>query len=483
MLARSPKYIIVEMRTYKILFWIGVFTTIGLFIFLRWYRLDQSLFFQNDIGRDFLVLYDWQQSGKPPQLGPQTSIISFNQSAFYYYLLFPLFVIFHHAVFVNTLTLMVVSISLFLAGLYLLRDNKHLQISFVLVSLLLTLQPEIVLENRYVWNPSFMPIFLVASFFLFLALQKNFSKKNLAVFSLSCALAVGMSIVAIPAVIAFILLALILFRQKLQRVGQIVVGVVTAHFVVFLPFLIFEIRHHFQITSRILSQQETFGQGTNVLQKVAQLQTILLQGLPWQTEVLLVIIGICMYILIRHATLNYSAQAVFLFLVTTAIVLLLPAQLVTHHFLASLTLFLLVIATLPLTLSLPIIFVVSFFWLQPPILQSHFQTTERTFAQLNTCFADFCALHQEPLFVSDQSDYHNFHSAPEFRYLMKDHACVVKDIETEPTAAQSMAIVVDHGSYTQGQTSYNELTLFGPSMEKSISTCSATFRIHVIQKL
>lgn len=45
-------------------------TLISLFIILSFYNIKDSYFFFNDVGRDMLVLHDWQLSGKPPLLGP-----------------------------------------------------------------------------------------------------------------------------------------------------------------------------------------------------------------------------------------------------------------------------------------------------------------------------------------------------------------------------------------------------------------------------
>lgn len=68
--------------------WFVLIFILIVFIFLRVHRIEETLNFQNDIGRDYLVLLEWYQSGKPPLLGPQNSAVPFNQSAFYFYLFF-----------------------------------------------------------------------------------------------------------------------------------------------------------------------------------------------------------------------------------------------------------------------------------------------------------------------------------------------------------------------------------------------------------
>jgi len=71
----------------KVLFWILISLLAILFVILRLYNINNSLFFINDTGRDMAVLQSWQNTGKIPLLGPQTSALPINQSAIYFYLL------------------------------------------------------------------------------------------------------------------------------------------------------------------------------------------------------------------------------------------------------------------------------------------------------------------------------------------------------------------------------------------------------------
>ena len=92
---------------------LGIFLIV-LFLFLRFYKLQDSFFFYNDMGRDLLVLLDMIQNHKPVLLGPQTSALPINQSPLYYYLLLPFYLIFDKSFLTANLTLAFVYLSLFL---------------------------------------------------------------------------------------------------------------------------------------------------------------------------------------------------------------------------------------------------------------------------------------------------------------------------------------------------------------------------------
>ncbi|HCC84942.1 MAG TPA: hypothetical protein DEP87_04655, partial [Candidatus Pacebacteria bacterium] len=134
--------------------------TLGLslgFIFLRLFKIETSLLFFNDIGRDFLQLWNWQQTGKPPLLGPQTSAMPFNQSAVYFYLLLPGYLLTRGSLLATIYTGVGVHLILLWSGVWWLRQNQPRWLSkFWLIVGLLILQPEMVTQQRFVWNPSFI---------------------------------------------------------------------------------------------------------------------------------------------------------------------------------------------------------------------------------------------------------------------------------------------------------------------------------------
>src|SRR5579859_5725503 len=134
---------------------------IAFFLFTRFYKLPTSFFYFNDMGRDSLALLDWAQTGKPPLLGPQTSALPFNQGAVYYYLLYPLFRLMQHSPFSAILTSAIVYVVTFSALFYFLR-NKPTQVRALFVSIFfITIIPQYIIQQRFVWNPSLATPFLL----------------------------------------------------------------------------------------------------------------------------------------------------------------------------------------------------------------------------------------------------------------------------------------------------------------------------------
>jgi len=89
--------------------------TLGLFVFLRVFAITQNLHLFGDLGRDLFVLQKWSNNLlKPPLLGPQTSVVSFNQSAIYFYYLFPFFLLMSHSVYSTLVASIMLYISILL---------------------------------------------------------------------------------------------------------------------------------------------------------------------------------------------------------------------------------------------------------------------------------------------------------------------------------------------------------------------------------
>lgn len=71
----------------------------------------------------------------------------------------------------------------------------------------------------------------------------------------------------------------------------------------------------------------------------------------------------------------------------------------------------------------------------------------------------------------------------EFKYLFKDAGCQIKELDTELTLANKMAVVVDHSEYQHEKTSYNELTQFGKSQEVKRYGCEENLEVVILEKL
>lgn len=464
-----------------------IFTTTALvllFVFLRIHKLDESFSFQNDAGRDLLTLQDWQETWKPPLLGPQTSFIAFNQSPFYFYLFFPIFIL-THSYFTTQYTLVIIYCLLFLIGVYVFRKEFEYLIPLSTSFFLIAIHPQFILQHRFVWNPSFITVFLAASFFIFLALQKNYSRKNIILFGLMLALAVGMSISVAPAVLGYIILSIFIFGKKSW---QLLVSFICSLLFVFLPVLFFELKYSFQITRRLFVYSYfSEARAGSLSENATSIYHLLFPIAPASLLLILLFALLCLWHLYHHYKKNRQLRspnsiAFLLLLISTLLLLIAPFKIEAHYIFAPLTFLLLFIATLPHKYSILISIFLTTLWLQPSQLDSYFRRAPRTVNDIDSCFRQVCSELPQPTFVSNQADFHRFHTAFEFKYAMKKNGCQVKYVEREPDAASHMAVVVDGSNYTHGQTGYDELTLFGESEEIDVIRCSDTLSVHVLQK-
>ena len=142
------------------------------FIFFRLYKITNSFLFFGDPGRDFLVLENWLITHKPPLLGPQTSALPFNQSAIYFYLLMPLYLITGKSLFSTIYTYVIVYSFAYIIGFLGFRHKPRL-LQILLVSFyLISLQPQYIIQGRYIWNPSFVPLCVGIVYFFFYSPRK-----------------------------------------------------------------------------------------------------------------------------------------------------------------------------------------------------------------------------------------------------------------------------------------------------------------------
>lgn len=464
---------------------------ISVFLFLRFYQIPSSLFFQNDMGRDFLVLYDWKNSGKPPLLGPQNSAFPFNQSAVYFYMLYPGFLLSGMSVYSSLYTNAFVYILCFILSLNFAKSFR-LRVITVLSFGLIVFNPQVIAQNRFVWNPSFLPPLLLLSTITFLSLKDLWSDTIALVSIISLALAVALNFSAAPLVLGFLTVFFILYRQQIYKV---VIATIAANLLANLPTLLFELKHSFLLTKAMLRGNYSPQVKTTFIDKLLDLSNYSFKS-PDQTQN--IILGIVFLLLIfgyfwrvnkgkfsfkGFIKKNQYFSAVFLlFFLSLLFTFMIPVQIQVHYVFGLLTLAFILLATLPLPLYLIAALVFSLVWLQPAIVSQYFASPPRTVAQLESCFQKVCSQEKEPLFVTVQAGFHPYHVGPEHRYLMKRSGCDVKYIETEPEAASEMALVTEQSSYDPQKTKYMELSEFGPSREVKTYTCEADVDVHILKR-
>jgi len=459
----------------------GYILLLFIFSFSRLYHLTSSLFFFNDWGRDMLVLLKWQQSGLPPLLGPLTSALPFNQSAVYFYLLYPGFLLFAGHPISSVFTLIIFYLITLAFLFFFLKQHPKLTTSLLITCYLVAIHPQFITQNRFVWNPSFIPPLIFISVYSFYQLQKKYSLFSLWVFSLSISLATSLSYSAAPLLISFLIYWLIYSRKFLK---QYLLSLFSGFFIFNLPTFTFEIRHSFFLTKQLFYQSPANQYNNDFISRLNSIISNLFFTNNQQLNQFLFLI-LLLIILIALFKLRHRRGLLFyfssLFLITLSTSLLLPLTFHYQYIFPLLCLSFLIIATLPKLLLLPILLLFSSIYLNPSRLKNYFQPAQRTYAQMDQCAKDFCQNFKEPIFISTQASFHTFHNGPEHRYLLRKNNCTVKDIETENGQAQYMAVIIDDSSFSP-QTTYYELELFGKFMDRETIDCLPNFKIKVLKR-
>ena len=449
-----------------------------LYIFFRLYHLQNSFFFFNDWGRDMLVLLKWQQGGLPPLLGPLTSALPFNQSAVYFYLLYPGFLLFHGHPVSSVFTCLL----FYLLGFYFIKKVFKLNSPLLIIIFLFSIHPQLIIQNRFVWNPSFLPPLLLISIFSFYFLVKNYSSTHLFIFSSSITLAISLSYSAAPLLISFFIYWLLFSRKFIKRY---LLSLFSGFLLFNLPTLVFEIRHSFFLTKQLLYQSPANQFNNNLISRLSSIISNLFStnnpGINWFIFILFIVIA---FYFIWHQRFNRGLPFYFsfLFLTTLIISLLLPITFHYQYIFPLLCLLVLVISSFPRFPKIILILFLSFIYLRPSVFQSYFKTPQRTYAQMDQCTKSFCQSFKEPIFVSTQASFHTFHNGPEHRYLLRKNGCQVKDIETDNGQADFM-LVVEDGSRLTPDINFYELDLFGKYQEYKYYPCTPQFNLRLIEKV
>jgi hypothetical protein len=435
------------------------------------------------MGRDMSVLKLWHDTGKPPLLGPQTSALAFNQSAIYFYILYPGYLISHGNPISALYTLGFIYILTFILGLYLLRKDKNL-IKILLVSFfLLSTHPQYINQFRFVWNPSFITPFIISAIISFFLLIQKFSWPKMWIFSLSIAIAISLSYSVTPLLIAIFAYWLVFNRKKFV---SFVVTLLSSFFVLNFPTIFFELRHHFLLTISIFSKQSPTQNHISFPEKINNLSQYIFM-LPNQTlniVLLIIFILLSLYLIIKNFKHPKSLQFIvsMLFVLLTLETLITPVTVQAHYIFAFTSLIFIIIASLKnIFLSIILIFL-SFSYLTTNQLNSYFKKAPRTYTEMSQCFQKYCQTHQEPTFVTVQSNYHPYHNGPEHRYLLQKYGCKVKSIETENGQAKYMTVVLDNGTF-DSKTTFYELELFGKFKDIETFDCLPNFKIKALEKI
>jgi len=466
---------------FKYWVWLIAIISVILFLWLRFYSLRTAFDFTGDPGRDMLTLWDWRENGKPPLLGPQTSAMPLNQSAVYFYMLYPVFLLMNGNPISANITVAIFWIVSLVAGLVILRKRPDLQWVCLIVFALSSIQPIFVSQTRAVWNPSFLPPLITAVFISILLLEEKFSLARMFVFTVSLAWAVSLHFPIGTIAVAGLFYVLFFFKKNRFLIA---LSFIFCLYLFNLPTLIFEIRHDFLISKSVLSGNwlgvAQYTRWENIKLMIGFTGSL---GLWWANLAMLFGLGIFGLTKIKSKNVSLTKIVGFVFFVSLLLTIASKMAFHSHYIFGFVIALFILISQLPTKIFLPLFLVLEIIWLNPTQTNRYFTPARRTFEEMSSCMSKICSSEKTPVFVSVQSALNPFHVGYEYRYMMKQSGCQVKYIESQPDAARTMVVILDDSSYEPGETGFNELTLFGKSKVVSRYVCSKNFGAIVLQKI
>ena len=231
-------------RSPQFYWWLAVGLIFVVWSWTRFANLSESFWFWDDAGRDGWYLWQWWAQGKIPFLGPRTSALPINTSPFYFYLLFPSFVLMQQSYFYAHVTLFIFTWTIWSGLIWLTRGQPRRRQSLLMLMTLCCLAPPMIAQSRWVWNPSFIWQMVLAAFYLLLCLPRK--KWAIITSGALTVLAASFNFSAIPAVLAIFIVMLI---QNRRQWLAWCLGAVGSGVIAFLPTLVYEaVKSNWQIT-------------------------------------------------------------------------------------------------------------------------------------------------------------------------------------------------------------------------------------------
>lgn len=210
--------------------------------FLRLYRIEATLQFLGDQGRDALILRRMLVDHDLPFIGPVTSVGGFYLGPLYYYLMAPFLWLANYNPVGPAIATAVIGI-ITIPALYLITKEFFSKKTANITTLLYAIAAIPVTETRGAWNPNPMPLAVLGLVYGFYQFQKTkkLSWLILSAISFGAALQFHYMIVFLG---PFILWQLILILRNKSRRRYLLVWLGTL-LVMMLPLILFEIKNNF----------------------------------------------------------------------------------------------------------------------------------------------------------------------------------------------------------------------------------------------
>ncbi|OGJ37685.1 MAG: hypothetical protein A2383_02185 [Candidatus Pacebacteria bacterium RIFOXYB1_FULL_39_46] len=474
---------------WKLLIYLAVLV---IFLGLRTFSLQKSFWFFGDLGRDLFVLQDWANHPfHPPLLGPQTSVVSFNQTAGYYYYLFPFFLISGQSAYSTLIATLALYVGLIIGAFVIFKNKKHWQPVAALL-FLIAIHPQFVIQHRYVWNPSLVTPFLLIGFWGWWRYRSRADWRWLLLMAFSWFAATGLNFSLTPTVLVMILLFFWEQRKNWRVIGQFILLSILANLIIHAPTIIFEFRHDFLLT-RNLPTQELLQQETLFSRKVTELISHVFlpeRSMRGGMQLSWVIAAVFIFCVWRFKALRHSwvlIRSLQIAILTALLMLLTPFRMHEHYVFGSLTFLLVALARLPKQILFIVLIGLSILYLRPFYFQFYAKPAPHLIAEQKSCIQQTCEIIKlhglEPIFVNTHSSSHN-HQAREYIFWLKNFGCQAIDTQQfNATPTNYMVVVSDRAEFENGKTGYYELSQFGEAVELEQISCKENLKIHLLKKL
>lgn len=435
-----------------------------LFTSLRLYGIQNTNALFGDSARDLLELHEWQQTLLPPLLGPHTSALSFNQSAWYFYFLMPFYLLSFNSIYTTNIAVLAYYLGWFTLGTFAVKKKWISLFELLILVVFTTLQPELIKQLRAVWNPSFVfPITLAVGLMLIRANWRTMSVKTIGLFALALSLAVGLSYSVVPFAGVAVLYAFYQLWKfhpaKIARIVQLFLALLGSFALVNIGTIVYELRYHFLLTKN-LGNQQVLQLSSDQLTKWSEvIQFTFYSHWAW----FLLILGVLLsFVWWRKRPENNREllTATGLLFLTIGVTLYFPFTIFEHYIFGILALVLVVLLSLPVPIQKSLLFAFGCIWLyrlvQTPLFAPQLPTT----AQKRACLAQVCADAGQPIYVVGNTPSHD-HQALEYSYLAKEIKCDAFAVtEVSYQRPTTVAVFNQQTQFTLGSTDFYELNVF-----------------------
>lgn len=460
-------------------FYIFVFLfLVVIFVSLRLYNISNSIEFWGDIGRDHEKLMEWFQTGKPPLLGPNTSVLPIlNQSAWFYYLIFPVFLITRSALSMTYTVVLLTLFALFISLLIQPRKNRGI---ILMVFFLIAIHPLIVFQQRTPWNPSFSIPFLLVAISGIIRLSYSYSNKILLIVLIALSFSLGMTYSLFPVIVILAIWSYLEVPKNNKK--QFLVYTGSSLLLVFFPSIVFELKTHYFINHFSFSP---LAGNSSFLTRLIKTQSYVLLGKDVQniSMVFQGIVMICFYVWIFVANRSnlFFRRWYIVALLGTVLTALFPFE-NSHYFFGVIILWFFVFSLTSKRTRIILLFLFILLWVNPFWIRQYTKSPIRRLSIVEECARLVCTHNKNSYFVSSVTWYGS-HSAHDHSFLLNKYGCTSRDIVSNPTfKATQMIVVADRATFTPYKDNFYELEQFGTYRVKTNYYCSPGLQYWLLTK-